>query len=139
MEKLVKVVIESLFRVFKLFIKSFIKSLYAKAFKLVTGLLLFGASMLMFFLGWEDYIDILFWAFFVFLDILMAVYLTWKMYKNQIDENQPKVNSNTYYIKLPEYEEANYEEANIDTEYEEANIDSEAINENIDIDIDIDI
>ena len=73
----------------------------------------------------------------------MAVYLTWKMYKNQIDENQPKVNSNTYYIKHPEYEEANidteYEEANIDTEYEEANIDSEAINENIDIDIDIDI
>ncbi len=66
MEKLVKVVIESLFRVFKLFIKSFIKSLYANAFKLVTGLLLFGASMLMFFLGWEDYIDILFWAFFCF-------------------------------------------------------------------------
>jgi len=73
---------------------------------ILIGSFVVGGLALLFTGHWKDFVN--FWAialvaFLPILMIIMAVYLAGKMYKNQTDENQPKVNSNTYYIKHPEY------------------------------------
>jgi len=78
-----------------------------KSTKLILiGSLVVGGLALLFTGHWKHFVN--FWAialvaFLPILMIIMSVYLAGKMYKNQTDENQPKVNSNTYYIKHPEY------------------------------------